>query len=48
MKVSSPVLRVRNIDNILAFYEKNMGLQVKRRRQDDNDGNLVYELGFCK
>jgi catechol 2,3-dioxygenase len=46
MKVSSPVLRVRNIDNILAFYEKKLGLQVKRRRQDDNDDNLVYELGF--
>jgi catechol 2,3-dioxygenase len=45
MKVSSPVLRVRNIDKILAFYEKTLGLQVKRRYQDDNDGNAVYELG---
>jgi catechol 2,3-dioxygenase len=48
MNISSPVLRVRNIDNILAFYKKNMGLEVKRRRQDDNDGNLVYELGFVQ
>jgi catechol 2,3-dioxygenase len=45
MKVSSPVLRVRNIDKILAFYEERLGLQVKRRHQDDNDGYAVYELG---
>jgi catechol 2,3-dioxygenase len=45
IKVGSPILRVRNIDKILAFYEKKLGLQVKRRRQDDY-GNAVYELGF--
>jgi catechol 2,3-dioxygenase len=45
MKVSSPVLRVKNIDKILAFYEERLGLQVKRRHQDDNDGYDVYELG---
>jgi catechol 2,3-dioxygenase len=45
MNVSSPVLRVRNIDKILAFYEERLGLQVKRRHQDDNDGYDVYELG---
>jgi catechol 2,3-dioxygenase len=45
MKVSSPILRVRNIDKILGFYEKKLGLQVKRRHQDDNDGYAVYELG---
>ena len=48
MKVGSPVLRVRNIDKILAFYEKKLGLQVKRRHQDDNDGYAVYELGFVQ
>jgi catechol 2,3-dioxygenase len=48
MKVGSPVLRVRNIDQILAFYGKRLGLQVKRRHQDDNDGNAVYELGFVQ
>jgi|SoiMetStandDraft_2_1073263.scaffolds.fasta_scaffold64286_1 catechol 2,3-dioxygenase len=48
MKVGSPVLRVRNIDKILAFYEKKLGLQVKRRHQDDDDGYAVYELGFMQ
>ena len=48
MKVGSPVLRVRNIDKILAFYEKKLGLQVKGRHQDDNDGYAVYELGFMQ
>ena len=44
-KVGSPVLRVRDIDKIVAFYETKLGLQVKRRHQDDH-GNVVYELGF--
>jgi catechol 2,3-dioxygenase len=48
MKLGSPVLRVRNIDKILAFYEKKLGLQVKRRHQDDDDGYAVYELGFMQ
>ena len=48
MKVGSPVLRVRNIDKILAFYEKKLGLQVKRRHQDDKDGYAIYELGFVQ
>jgi catechol 2,3-dioxygenase len=45
MRIGSPVLRVRSIDKILAFYEKKLGLHVKRIRKD-NDGNPVYELGF--
>jgi catechol 2,3-dioxygenase len=48
MKVGSPVLRVRNIDKILAFYENKLGLQVRRRHQDDNDGYAVHELGFTQ
>jgi catechol 2,3-dioxygenase len=44
-KVGSPVLRVRDIDKIVVFYETQLGLQVKRRHQDDY-GNAVYELGF--
>ena len=44
-KVGSPVLRVRDIDKIVMFYETKFGLQVKRRHQDDY-GNAVYELGF--
>ena len=55
MKVGAPVLRVRNVDTVLAFYENNLGLQVKKRyrsneEKDDDDGgggrNLIYELGF--
>lgn len=44
-KVGSPVLRVRDIDKMVMFYETKLGLQVKRRHQDDY-GNAVYELGF--
>ena len=44
-RVGSPVLRVRDIDKIVAFYETKLGLQVKRRHQDGY-GNAVYELGF--
>ncbi|HET6799468.1 MAG TPA: VOC family protein, partial [Nitrososphaeraceae archaeon] len=46
MKVRYPVLRVKNIDSVLRFYEKCLGLHVNRRYQDGDDGNLVYELGF--
>jgi catechol 2,3-dioxygenase len=50
MRIGSPVLRVKNIDRILRFYEERLGLQVNRRYQDgdDDDGggdNLVCELG---
>jgi catechol 2,3-dioxygenase len=45
IKVSSPLLRVRDIDRIVTFYETKLGLQLKRRRQDDY-GNSIYELGF--
>ena len=44
-KVGSPVLRVRDIDKIVVFYETKLGLQIKRIHQDDY-GNAVYELGF--
>ena len=45
MKIGCPVLRVRNIDKVLAFYEKSLGLRVTRRyRIDDDKGDLVYEL----
>jgi catechol 2,3-dioxygenase len=48
MNVGSPVLRVINIDKILAFYENGLGLQVNNKYQnhDDDAGNLVYEIGF--
>jgi catechol 2,3-dioxygenase len=50
MSIGSPVLRVKNIDRILRFYEERLGLQVNRRYQDGDDGggggdDLVCELG---
>jgi catechol 2,3-dioxygenase len=52
MRIGSPVLRVKNIDRVLLFYEKGLGLHVNRRYQhgeDDEDvdsDNLEYDLGF--
>lgn len=45
IRLSCLALRVRDIDKTLVFYEKKVGLQTKKRHQDD-DGNLVCELGF--
>ena len=45
IRLSCVALRVKDIDKTLAFYEKKLGLQRKKRDQDD-DGNLVCELGF--
>ena len=45
IRLSCVALRVKDIDKTLAFYEKKLGLQTKKRDQDD-DGNLVCELGF--
>jgi catechol 2,3-dioxygenase len=44
MRVGTPVLRVKNIDKVLAFYER-VGLQVNRKYPNKN-GDLVYELRF--
>ena len=45
MKIGCPVLRVRNIDKVLPFYEKNLRLHVSTRYHiDDGNGDLVYEL----
>jgi catechol 2,3-dioxygenase len=47
MRVGPPVLRVRNIDAAMAFYENSLGLQVNRRNPGvDDNGNSIYELGF--
>jgi len=49
MRVGPPVLRVRNIDTAMAFYENSLGLQVNRRNPGvDDNGNSIYELGFFK
>ena len=49
MRIGSHVLRVKNIDRILRFYEERLGLQMNRRYQVGDDGgggdNLVCELG---
>jgi len=45
IRLSCVALRVKDIDKTLVFYEKKLGLQTKKRDQDD-DGNLVCELGF--
>jgi len=37
MKIGCPVLRVRNIYKVLAFYEKNLGLYVSTRYHVDDD-----------
>jgi catechol 2,3-dioxygenase-like lactoylglutathione lyase family enzyme len=46
MRVGPPVLRVRNIDTAIAFYENSLGLQVNRRNPGVDDGNPIYEFGF--
>jgi catechol 2,3-dioxygenase len=48
VNVGSPILRVMNIDKILAFYQSGLGLQVNNKYQihDKDAGNLVYEIGF--
>jgi catechol 2,3-dioxygenase len=48
MRVGPPLLRVRNIDTVVAFYENSLGLQVNKKYKDNDDenGNLIYELGF--
>ena len=45
-KVGLPVLRVRNIETVLAFYENNLGLQLNREYKDDENHTPIYELGF--
>ena len=55
MRVGPPVLRVRNIDTAMAFYENSLGLQVNRSYKanshggnyyDDDVVNPIYEIGF--
>jgi catechol 2,3-dioxygenase len=56
MRIGPPVLRIKNIDAVLAFYENSFGLQANKTYQDqdqeqekDKDGDnnsLIYELGF--
>jgi catechol 2,3-dioxygenase len=50
MTIGNPVLRIRDIDRILTFYEKTVGLQVIKRYSaydyDDDSDDLIYEIGL--
>jgi catechol 2,3-dioxygenase-like lactoylglutathione lyase family enzyme len=47
MRIGPPVLRVRNIGMVIAFYENSLGLQAIRRYKvnpsdhDDNSNQIV-------
>jgi catechol 2,3-dioxygenase len=43
MSVGSPALKIRNIDKVLTFYKKEVGLRINKKYHDDND-DLMYEL----
>ena len=44
MRIGSPVLKIKDIDKVFAFYER-VGMQVNRKRQNER-GSILYELGF--
>ncbi len=46
MSLGAPTLRVRNREQVLSFYERNLGLKANRSYQDSNDNLSVLELGF--
>jgi catechol 2,3-dioxygenase len=50
MTIGDPVLRIRDIDRVLTFYEKTVGLQVVKRYSaydyDDDSDDLIYEIGL--
>jgi catechol 2,3-dioxygenase len=49
MTIGDPVLRIRDIDKVLTFYEKSIGLQVIKKYEvhmDYNGDHLIYEIGL--
>ncbi len=46
MRLGAPTLRVKNLDETMVFYQNDMGLQVKSKHQETDDGLEVLELGF--
>jgi catechol 2,3-dioxygenase len=49
MTIGDPVLRIRDIDRVLTFYEKSIGLHVIKRyatQGDCNGDDLIYEIGL--
>jgi len=45
MRIGPPILRVKDLEKELSFYERDLGLQVNRKYQTDAN-NEVIELGF--
>ncbi len=46
MRLGAPTLRVKNLDETMSFYQNDLGLQVKSKRQETDEGLEVVELGF--
>ncbi len=46
MRLGAPTLRVKNLDETVAFYQNDLGLQVKSKHQETDEGLEVLELGF--
>lgn len=46
MKLGAPTLRVKNLDETVAFYQNDLGLQVNSKHQEADDGLEALELGF--
>jgi len=49
MTIADPVLRIRDIEKVLTFYEKSIELQVIKKYEahgDYNGNHLIYEIGL--
>ncbi|MBI3022762.1 MAG: VOC family protein [Thaumarchaeota archaeon] len=46
MKLGPPTLRVKNLDEAVAFYQNDLGFQVNIKHREADDGLEVLELGF--
>src|SRR5208283_13176 len=45
MRLAAPTLRVRNLEDTIAFYERDIGLHLNKRGRDP-EGLEILELGF--
>ncbi|MCS4539690.1 MAG: hypothetical protein HYU03_03250, partial [Thaumarchaeota archaeon] len=46
MKLGPPTLRVKKLDEAVAFYQNDLGFQVNIKHREADDGLEVVELGF--
>jgi catechol 2,3-dioxygenase len=46
MRLGAPTLRIKHLNETLAFYENDFGLKQKSKRYDPEDGLELVELGF--